>query len=56
MSISPSSEAKELERLVRLKYYNELKRQITFTLGQLSIFKRLVSTLSIIVKEGPYWL
>ncbi len=33
MSISPQSGARGLEKLIWLKYYNEQKRQITFTLG-----------------------
>ncbi len=33
MYISPQSGDKGLERLIWLKYYNEQKRQIIFTLG-----------------------
>ncbi len=46
--------SKWLERLKWLKYCNVQKWQLTFTLEQLLIFNRLLSTLSIIFKEGSY--
>ncbi len=52
MSTSPQSGARGLGRLIWLKYYSVQKWPLTFTLEQLSIFNRLLSTLSIIVKEG----
>ncbi len=56
MSISPRSGARGLEKFIWLKYFNVQKRQITFTLEQLAIFKGLLLKLSIIIKEGPYQL
>ncbi len=57
MSISHlQSGAKGLKRMIWVKYYHVQKWQITFNLERLSIFNRLLLTLSIIVKEDPYRL
>ncbi len=54
--VYPQEWSKGARKIDMLKYYNVQKRKMTFTLGQLTIFNRLLLPLSITVKEGPHRL